>query len=32
MMVLKETYLSVCEENTEILFLSEEISKFVLQQ
>lgn len=29
MMVLKETYLSVCEENTEILFLTEETSTFL---
>lgn len=29
MMVLKETYLSVCKENTEILFLTEETSKFL---
>lgn len=29
MMVLKETYLSVCRENTEILFLAEETSKFL---
>lgn len=29
MMMLKETYLSVCEENTEILFLTEETSTFL---